>query len=1460
MSNKYINSEGLTTVLQYLKQYIDTQDLTYLNSKSSEIYLKRNGTNTITGDIRPDQAGTHIFGNSDYPFKGIYTSYILSGSYPLNLSAGNYNAIHINPSNGRVSVKEGLTGKNVPGNFDYTFTVDGTLKAGDTFIENLSAKTTTVSSLTSGDNSNNISLNGSEILIYGQNDSTNTDDAADETKQQLKYGANAPKITFRGNNGQNLSLMYSEYDGWSDGKQGTSLHLATDDGTDNNAWFIAPTIKATRKFIGDLTGNVTGNLAGTADWASKGHWIGVANDRHYAVALSEDSNFYYDSSLKFFYNPATHTLTVPNITGKITNAAYADNATNSGNADTVDGYHETAFPRLVGIKDNTWNWNDVIRAGYYKIQAGTITNHPSGIYQFGMAEVITTENHNDGENRELQIYYPHRQTNNIAIWLRMHNSSTQGNGWGSWVGVPNTNGNIASATKLQTSRTIWGQSFDGTNNIDNTLRIRQTTSDYCEGIRIQTGDNTWATIILGAIGETGTNTNAWSIHRKDDNNFAISRNSADGTNGLVMTQTGMGLGTTAPAYRLDVRGDIYTSSVFRGPYARLSNQNGSIVIGDSTNARISAIGDQLIFNTGNAIRFGDTAWDWNKWAGLKYVHDSKTIYLGIADGSIFNANQAQSGGTLNLVGIDNLTGVGNIQFKADNTYCIGTTTSEAAHTYTRQIWARHLNASRVYNGDTNLYIGYNNTAQVKFYSGTKQSGDGSNERMTISTNGNVGIGTASPTYKLDVNGTGSFTSGIVSNAIISVCSNIEGAQPNQAALEIRERDRGMTNITHDYSNAPRIGFHWRNRYWGNLAFYNGEFQFLNEICNGYCNIVANSFRKIGGSSSQFLKADGSIDNTNYLPLSGGTMSGTLSFFPTGATDAAPKIYSTVSDSLTSLNFEVSDDDQDRFVFKINYYNDTNTTNRERFIIDWNNVISKAPITAPSFNGNATSATKLQTPRTIWGQSFDGTADITGVMTINPPNISNGSDNTLMFKVYSSTGYKNGLAISSTDNVTRLYAKPFGSGAKNALEIHTYNNTDVNAVTIDATGNVGIGTASPTYKLDVVGDIYTTTGFKKNGSNDFYVLLGGGGHKLESSLNVASASVASKVYGQVADTGSHELVRCDMNNDQFRIIAGSNGNNNGWAEIATADDGNEPIYVRQYTGVFSSVKRTLTLLDANGYTHFPSYINIGGNENNNSSPDRVWGSNGSDSYLRSYRTSALNVNYASSAGNADTVDGYHAGCGNNTPYGRIPIIGLDGVMEVGKYIDFHNDNSGKYDFSTRLQTTGNYVNIVNLPSGSGTLALVGDLTWDNIAGKPSALLNVNTSYSKQYVLGVSGTGTQTAAYINTNFYFTSEGPFYTSDINCKHDFTIINNNDIDTFFAHDYFKQFKWNSNNKSSWGVIAQDIESWIPEAVNTDENGKKAVNYDVVEAKAIAALTAKVKQQQEEINKLKQLINDKLY
>lgn len=152
--------------------------------------------------------------------------------------------------------------------------------------------------------------------------------------------------------------------------------------------------------------------------------------------------------------------------------------------------------------------------------------------------------------------------------------------------------------------------------------------------------------------------------------------------------------------------------------------------------------------------------------------------------------------------------------------------------------------------------------------------------------------------------------------------------------------------------------------------------------------------------------------------------------------------------------------------------------------------------------NVASATKLQTPRTIWGQSFDGTNDISGVMTINPSTISDGSDNTMMFKVYSSTGYKNGFAISSTDNVTRLYAKPFGNGTVNGLEIHTYFNDDVNAVIINGNGNVGIG-VDPSYKLHVKGDIYSSATIRTAAQNQAIMLT-----------NDASPAWISALNGQI----------------------------------------------------------------------------------------------------------------------------------------------------------------------------------------------------------------------------------------------------------------------------------------------------------------------------------------------------------
>lgn len=91
----------------------------------------------------------------------------------------------------------------------------------------------------------------------------------------------------------------------------------------------------------------------------------------------------------------------------------------------------------------------------------------------------------------------------------------------------------------------------------------------------------------------------------------------------------------------------------------------------------------------------------------------------------------------------------------------------------------------------------------------------------------------------------------------------------------------------------------------------------------------------------------------------------------------------------------------------------------------------------------------------------------------------------------------------------------------------------------------------------------------------------------------TGTVTGSVTRTVTGTNSAELVRGNMaSSDFFRILVGGTNVDEGYVEIATADGGNEPIHVRQYTGTFSTITRTATLLDSSGFTIFPKAILLG----------------------------------------------------------------------------------------------------------------------------------------------------------------------------------------------------------------------------------------------------------------------------
>lgn len=176
------------------------------------------------------------------------------------------------------------------------------------------------------------------------------------------------------------------------------------------------------------------------------------------------------------------------------------------------------------------------------------------------------------------------------------------------------------------------------------------------------------------------------------------------------------------------------------------------------------------------------------------------------------------------------------------------------------------------------------------------------------------------------------------------------------------------------------------------------------------------------------------------------------------------------------------------------------------------------------------AVRLETPRTIFSKPFDGTNNVTG-------------------------GAKFANICIETDNN--------GNDSGRGSEINNYNaelnlqyNTSRDITMCFGGGNVRIGTGLSGYKLSVNGNVGI------DGSITFQYLSGGNERNL--------------LYQQMAD------------NDLFRIRCGG-PSNQGWVEIATANDGTEPIYVRQYTGAFSSVTRTLTLLDGSGNTICPGNL-------------------------------------------------------------------------------------------------------------------------------------------------------------------------------------------------------------------------------------------------------------------------------
>ena len=103
----------------------------------------------------------------------------------------------------------------------------------------------------------------------------------------------------------------------------------------------------------------------------------------------------------------------------------------------------------------------------------------------------------------------------------------------------------------------------------------------------------------------------------------------------------------------------------------------------------------------------------------------------------------------------------------------------------------------------------------------------------------------------------------------------------------------------------------------------------------------------------------------------------------------------------------------------------------------------------------------------------------------------------------------------------------------------------------------------------------------------YPTLTGGNASGTWAIDISGA--ANQVFGSTAAGSEKNLLYQGIaDNDIFRLRVGG-ASNAGWVELATADDGTEPIYIRQYTGPFTTIARTATILDGSGNTSFPGTV-------------------------------------------------------------------------------------------------------------------------------------------------------------------------------------------------------------------------------------------------------------------------------
>jgi len=374
-----------------------------------------------------------------------------------------------------------------------------------------------------------------------------------------------------------------------------------------------------------------------------------------------------------------------------------------------------------------------------------------------------------------------------------------------------------------------------------------------------------AAVKAGLVFERETSWGIGKMHFLNNNTLGDSDATLSDSKMTIDSDGNVGIGTNSPGEKLDVAGDIRTSSNFIADNATLG----------SLSLRISGTETGRLDNFNSALRL------------INFHASSETIVQGNGDVS------------LNSVGSSNIklstANTERMRIDATGNVGIGTTSPNGKLSFENSVETRKI---VLYEGGNNdfqfygfgieanklIYTTAANTDDHVFYSGA--SATTRNELMRIEGGGNVGIGTASPSasHKLDVNGAGRFSGNVTSTGNISarsfdMNSTYESSNQYLQLHKNQANDGGILLRSKTAAGAGQVDWQIVNQgTTGDLKFYAyglGGNAFVLDRETGNLQLPEyGAGTLISDASGNISVSSGGGAGGPYLPLAGGTMTGT----------------------------------------------------------------------------------------------------------------------------------------------------------------------------------------------------------------------------------------------------------------------------------------------------------------------------------------------------------------------------------------------------------------------------------------------------------------------------------------------------------------------------------------------------------------------------------------------------------